>query len=95
LARAIIPAFALTFNQPDISDDATNGWKARFQVFYLGDGASGGFMVDTFEVHFADTDLAQAMKTKMRDAARARATELNVTGASTMPVTSMIAPERL
>ena len=97
MARAIIPAFANgPFGTlPDISDDASNGWRAKFQVVITGSGASGGFMRDEFEVHFADTDTAQQMDTKMRDACRARAGELGVTGAATMAITAMVAPKKL
>jgi hypothetical protein len=96
MARAVIPVFAESFpGIPDIQDDITDGWKARFQVYYTGSGASGGFMVDFIEVHFADTDLVPAMETKMRDAARTRGVELGITGAATMNVIAMIAPKRL
>jgi hypothetical protein len=97
MARAIIPAFANAAfgNLPDIADDQSNGWQARFQVVFTGAGASGGFMRDEFTVHFLDTDLAVAMDNKIRDAARLRAEELGITNAATMVVISMIPPRRL
>lgn len=94
MARAIVPAFAQNFGQPDIADEAS-GWRAKCVVFYLGSGASGGFMVDTFDTHFLDADTAQEMKVKIREAARTRAAELGVTGAATIGVTSFVSPEKL
>jgi hypothetical protein len=97
MARAIIPGFAPAAfgNLPDVRDDVTNGWVAKFQVVYTGEGAINGFMRDEFEVHFLDADLAVTMDNKIRDAARARAVELGVTGGSTLTVISMIPPRRL
>ena len=95
MARAIIPAFAEVFGLPDIKDDTTNGWQARFQVVYTGTGASGGFMREEFEVHFLDSDLAVSMDNKIRDACRNRAEALGIPSAQTMVVISMIPPRRL
>ena len=95
MARAVIPSFAENFGQPDIQDDVTSGWKARFQVFYTGSGAAGGFMVDSFPVQFGDADLVQTMENKIRDAARSRAAELGITGAASMSVVTFIDPKRL
>jgi hypothetical protein len=97
MARAIIPGFAVTEfgNLPDIRDDVTNGWQATFQVVFTGTGAGDGFMRDAFTVHFLDSDLAAAMKNKIRAAARARAVELGVTDGATIQVIAMIPPERL
>ena len=97
MARAIVPAFAPSEvgNLPDIRDDVTNGWMARFQVVFTGPGAAGGFMRDVFEAHFLDSDLAAAMKNKIRAACRDRAVELGVTDGATIQVICMIPPERL
>jgi hypothetical protein len=97
MARAIIPGFAPAAfgNLPDVRDDVTNGWVAKFQVVYTGEGAIDGFMRDEFEVHFLDTDNAAALDNKMRDAARARATELGIPSASTMKVTAFVPPRLL
>lgn len=95
MARAVIPDFVQNFGQPDVSDDTTNGWKARFQVFYTGTGAVDGFMVDTFEAHFLDAENAANMDDKMRDGARIRAGELGIPNSTSMNVISFIVPRRL
>jgi hypothetical protein len=97
MARAIIPAFANAAfgNLPDIRDDATNGWMARFQVVYTGNGASNGFMRDEFEVHFLDADDAAQMDNRIRNQARNRAAELGIPNAATMKVTAFIPPRPL
>jgi hypothetical protein len=97
MARAIIPGFAPAEfgNLPDIKDDNTNGWMARFQAVFTGEGAAGGFMRDEFTVHFLDSDLAVAMDNKIRDAARVRAGELGIANAASIVVISMIPPRRL
>lgn len=95
MARAVVSSFATQFGAPFIQDDVTNGWFAKFQVFYLGEGASGGFMVEEIEVHFLDSDTPQSMETKIRDAARAKAVELNVTDGATISVTSFATPRKL
>lgn len=96
MARAIVAGFVPTFGSlPDIQDDATNGWTARFQMVLTGSGVPGGFGRDEFLVHFLDTDAALAMDNKIRDAARARGVELGIAGAATMPVLSFLPPRRL
>lgn len=97
MARAIIPDFAPAEfgNLPDIKDDITNGWSAKFQVVFTGSGAGDGFMRDTFSVSFLDSDLAAAMKNKIRAACRARAVELGVVDGANIQVICMIPPERL
>lgn len=95
MARAIVSSLVSNFGVPAIQDDATNGWSAKFQVFYIGQGASGGFMFEEFQVHFLDTEGALAMDNKIRDAARARAVELGIPDAATMNVVSFLPPRRL
>lgn len=96
MARAIISTIASSeFGVPVVRDDVTNGWYAAFEVFYIGEGAAGGFQFDRFDAHFLDADGALAMDNKIRDAARARAAELGIAGAASMIVISFLPPRRL
>lgn len=96
MAKAIITGLVQKFGGvPYVEDEATNGWLAKFQVFYVGSGASGNFMFDEVTVHFLDTDAAFTMDNKIRDAARARAVELGVTDGANISVVALTPPRRL
>lgn len=96
MARAVVPSIAAGFSGvPLIEDDNTNGWTCAFHVIFLGVGVLGGFDQTQITVHFADTDIPAAMSTKIRDAVRAEAVRLGITGGATITVTTFVDPSKL
>lgn len=72
MAKARIVGIRRQFDQPQIVDDATNGWAATYDFAIIGNGAPNGFDLDFVEVHFGDTDLAATIKEKIANAIKQR-----------------------